>query len=80
VVAGDARSVWHPSEKRFTTRIAASAELHATTLPRASTLAHATVAELGGSAVMRDDLLRAHFGTDGTFRRTSSKKFSNIVT
>ena len=37
------------------------AELHATTLPRASTLAHATVAELGGNAVMRDRLLRAHF-------------------
>ena len=32
-------------------------------LPRASTLAlaHATVAELGGNAVMRDRLLRAHF-------------------
>jgi hypothetical protein len=30
-------------------------------LPRASTLAHATVAELGGNAVMRDRLLWAHF-------------------
>jgi hypothetical protein len=48
------------------------AELHATTLLRASTLAHATV-ELGGNAVVRDRLLRAHF-----FKPVS--QFSTTVT
>src|SRR5262249_52133115 len=42
--------------------------------------AHPTLADLGGDPVMRDGLLRSHWRSTGTRRRSSSKKFSKKIT
>jgi hypothetical protein len=82
--ANDPKKQKVASDKRFNHNRSISSELHATTLPRASTLAHATSP---GLAVMRGDgLLRAHpvripsGHFPGALLRSSSKKFNRKVT